>query len=48
MIDLVIIVVPLPLVLKVDIRASSNYVDCVIGWKATARLQRLLLLRMQS
>jgi hypothetical protein len=44
MIDLAVVVSPLPLVLKINIGASGNSMDCVIGWEIVAMLQRLLLL----
>jgi hypothetical protein len=44
MIDLVIIVSPLHLVLKIEIGDSSNCVDQAIGWKVAAMLRMLLLL----
>jgi hypothetical protein len=47
MIDLAIIVSPLPLVLKIDIRASGNCMDRDIGSKVTAMLRRLLLLHVR-
>jgi hypothetical protein len=44
MIDLVIVVSSPPLVLKVNNRASGNFVDCVVGWIIVVVLRMLLLL----